>query len=143
MNKFSSLSSCSRSGKEGLLINGPYQMSDMLVQHESKERILSCEKGISLLFQYFLCFYLLCSTAKKWGGQCPPGPPVFDAPALRTYSWLFDPPPISNRNFLDIQNHREGLFMHSRDMKMITTNIFHGKSIILFKQNSIILEQGM
>ena len=81
LNKFSSLSSCSRSDKEGLLINGPYQMSDMLGQHESKDRILSCEKGISLLFQYFLCFFLLCSTAKKWGGgQCPPGPSVFDAP---------------------------------------------------------------
>ena len=75
LNKFSSLSSCSRSDKEGLLINGPYQMSDMLGQHESKDQILSCEKGISLLFQYFLCFFRLCSTAKKWGGQCPPRPP--------------------------------------------------------------------
>ena len=79
LNKSSSLSSCCRSDKDGLLINGPYQMLHILGQHESKDRILSSEKGISLLFQYFLCFVLLCSTAKKWGGSAP-GPPGFDAP---------------------------------------------------------------
>ena len=66
---------------------------------------------------------------------------------LRTYSWLSDSPPpphlISKSKSLDIQNHGEGLLGHSRDMKIITKNVVHEKSIILFKQNSIVLDQGV
>ena len=53
------------------------------------------------------------------------------------------PPPISKRKFLDIQNDGERLCKHSREIKMITSHVFHKKFIILFKQNSIILEQGL
>ena len=79
LNKSSSLSSCCRSDEEGLLINGPYQRSNMLGQHESKDRILSCEKGISLLFQYFYAFSFYAPLLKS-GGASAPRPPVFDAP---------------------------------------------------------------
>ena len=88
--------------------------------------------------------------APKWLKFDPPSPLVRTRTLdthpllLRTYSWLFNPPPhISKRNFLDIQNQGEGHFMHSRDTKIITTDIFQEKSIILFKQNCIILEQGV
>ena len=74
LSKFSSLSSCSRSDKEGLLINGSYQMSDMLGQHDSKDRILSCEKGINLLFQYFYAVSFYAPLLKS-GGPVPPAPP--------------------------------------------------------------------
>ena len=81
LNKFSLLSSCSRSDKEGLLINGPYQMSDMLMQHESKDRLLSCEKEPVYCFDIFYALSFYAQLLKSWGSQGPPfHPPVFDAP---------------------------------------------------------------
>jgi len=48
---------------------------------ESKDWTLSCEKGISLLFQYILRFFFDTALQKSGGGQCTPGPHGFDAPA--------------------------------------------------------------
>ena len=52
-------------------------LSDMLGvgPPESKDWTLSCEKGISLLFQYILRFFF-DTALQKSGGAVPPGPPV-------------------------------------------------------------------
>jgi len=48
---------------------------------ESKDWTLSCEKGISLRFQYILsCFF--DTALQKNGGASAPRPPGFDAPVL-------------------------------------------------------------